>query len=177
MVKIIMMSGWAGSGKDTTADYLVEHKGYIRMAFADALKDTVSETRNIPREWMNTHEGKARVVNGKTVRAYLIEDGQEAREKDPAVWVKVVAKSITALPADSHVVISDWRLPNEYTILKELFDNVVRVRVNRFKEPPINDYTETALDKEAFEVVLENTGTREEFLRVLDNTHWEQLFP
>lgn len=177
MTKIIMMSGWAGSGKDTTADYLVQNKGYIRMAFADALKDTVAKTRNIPREWMNTHEGKVRVVNGKTVREYLIEDGQEAREKDPAVWVKVVAENIKTLPNDSCIVISDWRLPNEYTILKELFDNVVRVRVNRFKEPPINDYTEIALDKEPFELVLENTGTREEFIRVLDNTRWEKLFP
>lgn len=172
-----MMSGWAGSGKDTTADYLVQHKGYVRMAFADALKDTVAETRNIPREWMNTQQGKARVVNGKTVRDYLIEDGQAAREKDPSVWVKVVAKNIKNLPDNAGVVISDWRLPNEYSILKELFSNVVRVRVNRFKEPPINDYTETALDKEPFEIVLDNTGTREEFMSILDKTHWEDLFP
>lgn len=178
-----MMSGWAGSGKDTTANYLVEHKGYVRMAFADALKDTISKTRNIPRDWMDTAEGKMRIVgqDGKTVRDYLIEDGQAARAKDPAVWIKVVIENIKKLNAlrdgDCKIVISDWRLPNEYDLLKKEFGNVMRVRVNRFKQPPINDYTETALDKEKFDLQLDNTGTTRDFIRVLDalNLEWEEL--
>lgn len=38
---IICMSGKAGSGKDTVADYLVEKYGFKRMAFADPLRDVV----------------------------------------------------------------------------------------------------------------------------------------
>ena len=36
---IIGMAGKAGSGKDTSADYLIEKYGYERLAFADNLKD------------------------------------------------------------------------------------------------------------------------------------------
>lgn len=38
---IVCMSGKAGSGKDTVADYLVEKYGFKRMAFADPLRDIV----------------------------------------------------------------------------------------------------------------------------------------
>ena len=38
MVNIIGISGLAGSGKDTTADYLVEHRSFAKVALADPLK-------------------------------------------------------------------------------------------------------------------------------------------
>jgi dephospho-CoA kinase len=38
------MSGKAGSGKDTVADYLVNNYGFIRTAFADPIRDIVQLT-------------------------------------------------------------------------------------------------------------------------------------
>lgn len=38
---IVCMSGKAGSGKDTVADYLVSKHGFVRTAFADPLRDIV----------------------------------------------------------------------------------------------------------------------------------------
>ena len=38
MVNIVGISGLAGSGKDTTADYLVEHRSFAKVALADPLK-------------------------------------------------------------------------------------------------------------------------------------------
>jgi hypothetical protein len=38
MANIIGISGKAGSGKDTVAEYLVEHHGFVRMALADEMK-------------------------------------------------------------------------------------------------------------------------------------------
>jgi len=35
---IVAFSGLAGSGKDTAADYLVKHKGFVKVALADPLK-------------------------------------------------------------------------------------------------------------------------------------------
>lgn len=45
--KIIAISGYRKSGKDTAAEFLAE-VGYQRFAFADALKERVAEDYNIP---------------------------------------------------------------------------------------------------------------------------------
>jgi hypothetical protein len=48
-MKIIAISGWKRSGKDTAANLLISN-GYERVAFADVLKDMVAQEYNIPRE-------------------------------------------------------------------------------------------------------------------------------
>jgi hypothetical protein len=47
-MKIVAVSGWKRSGKDTLCDYLTNH-GATRVSFADPLKDMVSEEYGIPR--------------------------------------------------------------------------------------------------------------------------------
>lgn len=46
--KVIAISGWKRSGKDTAADALIS-KGFKRVAFADVLKDRVADDYNISR--------------------------------------------------------------------------------------------------------------------------------
>jgi hypothetical protein len=48
MSKVIALSGWKRSGKDTAAEVLIQN-GYTRVAFADVLKDMVAEEYSIPR--------------------------------------------------------------------------------------------------------------------------------
>ena len=38
---LVGLSGLKGSGKDTCADYLVKNHGFIKVAFADPLKDAL----------------------------------------------------------------------------------------------------------------------------------------
>ena len=49
-MKLVALSGWKGSGKDTLANYLVKKYGFKRLAFADKLKDMASQEYGIPRE-------------------------------------------------------------------------------------------------------------------------------
>lgn len=49
-MNIVALSGWKGSGKDLVAEYLVEKYGFTRIAFADPLKDTVSQQFNLERK-------------------------------------------------------------------------------------------------------------------------------
>jgi hypothetical protein len=49
-MKIIAISGFKRSGKDTTAEIMVNDYGFMRVAFADVLKDMVAKEYGIPRE-------------------------------------------------------------------------------------------------------------------------------
>lgn len=48
-MKVLAISGWKGSGKDTLAAYLIEKHGATRVSFADPLKDMVAEEYGIDR--------------------------------------------------------------------------------------------------------------------------------
>ena len=57
-MKILAFSGWKGSGKDEAANFLVEKHNFIRVGFADILKDMVSEAYSIPRNYFENRELK-----------------------------------------------------------------------------------------------------------------------
>src|SRR5687768_3384285 len=42
-MRIIGITGRAGSGKDTVADYLVERHGFVKIAFADPIKQMLRQ--------------------------------------------------------------------------------------------------------------------------------------
>lgn len=48
-MKVVAVSGWAGSGKDTLANLLIEKYGFKRIGFADPLKDNVARDFNFDR--------------------------------------------------------------------------------------------------------------------------------
>jgi hypothetical protein len=49
---VITMSGLIGSGKDTAAQYLVDHHGFDRLSFAGSLKDAVASVFGWPRDML-----------------------------------------------------------------------------------------------------------------------------
>ncbi|MDW5417718.1 hypothetical protein R6242_14200 [Iodobacter sp. CM08] len=55
---IIGLSGLAGAGKDTAADFLVAHHGFTKMAFGDALKEELAEAFNVPVDFFNNRDSK-----------------------------------------------------------------------------------------------------------------------
>lgn len=176
---IIMLSGWMQSGKDTVGNYLCHAFGFHRFAFADVLKDEVSELFHISRQSLDTSEGKAAIFNqntGQTVRDLLISHGQARRAENINYWVERVIKSIeskendpdTKLKQPFHrIVITDWRFTNEYSFLMHHFsinDNdptshIYTWRINRWNTPPLNDPTETNLDTFSFNHVIQNLGS------------------
>lgn len=159
---IVMLSGWMGSGKDTVGNYLCNTFGMKRLAFADALKTKLSTEYNIPIEWMYSEQGKATFVDRyqKTVRQLLIDFGMGERAKDPCVWIKAVIAQV----GNDNVVITDWRLENEFTEMVNAFgkQNVLTVRINRFDKCPYQDMTETTLDTFPFDMVIDNKGNLDE---------------
>ena len=56
-MKVVGISGWKRSGKDTVGSFLI-NMGYQKLSFADELKMQVSERFDIPLEWMNNQDMK-----------------------------------------------------------------------------------------------------------------------
>jgi hypothetical protein len=170
-MRIYLLSGWSGSGKDTAGTIFQKTYGCIRMAFADVLKTMVAAEFQFPVEWTHTEAGKQRIIPaaGKSVRELLIQRGQEIRkeQEDPGFFARIVATQIQNLlysgNAPEGVVITDWRLPVEYETLKAyLHFPIVKIRIHRWGQTasPIPDSeTETQLDSWTFDFTIHNLGT------------------
>ncbi len=171
---ILLLSGWAGAGKDATAGILNTY-GYKRYAFADALKKQVAAEFSFPIEWCYTQRGKQQVLEetkGKTVRDLLIQRGQEIRaeKKNPGYFAELTAEKILQdFPALA--VITDWRLPCELDVIREYFflnAKIVLVRIQREGQERSlveDSLTEHSLDDFQFDVVIDNPGATWEGLQ------------
>lgn len=55
---VVAFSGFKQSGKDSSVNYLVDKYNFRRISFADPLKDTVTKSFYIPREWLDDPKHK-----------------------------------------------------------------------------------------------------------------------
>ena len=99
---IVGFAGAAGSGKDTAFSFLVDGypNRFVRVAFADKLKDMAAELFGIDRGTLDTLEGKASVINKKwfgdlTNREFLQRMGTDCvRENIDKDFRKVVCSLV-----------------------------------------------------------------------------------
>jgi hypothetical protein len=127
---IIGLSGQAHAGKDTVADFLVEHHGFVKIALADPIKRAAMEwwdfteeqlwgdlkeepDQRYPAEWRRAAEGSgAHDFQGfLTPRHALQQIGTEvARRIDPDVWVRITMRIADQLLTPIKVEGTDaWR--------------------------------------------------------------------
>lgn len=157
-----MLSGWAGSGKDTVAKYM---DAFQRLAFADKLKEDVSIETGIPLEDFHS-SAKDLPRNSVTPRSLLLRHALEAKKKDPHIYIRHVAK---LSGQHEKIVITDWRYKEEYAFLaKNTSARIIRVRVNR-NLIPSNDPSEHELDNEPFDYYIHNTGSLESLHKQVDD--------
>lgn len=119
---LIGLSGPAGVGKDTVADYLVETHGFTKFSFSDALYREVSEAFRVPIEELQRRETKelshvrlqARYCADESFRAIMLDTlpmwehefsprwvlqrwGTDYRRaQDPDYWIKKTAAWVQA---------------------------------------------------------------------------------
>lgn len=138
-MSVIIVSGLAGSGKDTVGKYLVDNHGYTRLAFADAVKDEVHMLYPyVPRVAFDTPEGKnSRPFkdSGQTARDKLIEIGENRKKVDPLYWIRIIASRIRASPKPRRFVITDCRFVSEHTNIFALLDDIAVVTHIRVERP------------------------------------------
>jgi hypothetical protein len=164
---IWFLCGYAGSGKDTTAQLLANQLGSTGVqisSFAGAVKDEVAIMYGFERSHLDTTEGKNQMehlVDGRTcsVRDLIIDhaEGEKVATGDSAVW----ARRVSPLPNIRHWILSDWRFPEEYNAIRQRFpeSSLNTIRVERPNIQSLSTYTEHALDRVRTNSVLENSGS------------------
>lgn len=154
--KIILISGYAQNGKDSTANILKEFleqdgQKVLITHFADLLKYICKTFFG----W----DGKKN-EKGRQLLQYVGTD--VIRKKNPSFWVRFIADILIMF--EEHwdwVLIPDCRFPNEIEVIKGLFDTFT-IRVNRlnFISPLTpeqqNHPSEIALDNYQFDYYIDS---------------------
>lgn len=128
--KIVAFIGREGSGKDYQCG-LLKQKGFIQLAFADALRDIAFSALNLPKDWAKEnyealktdssfitmqHEGFHSSFNFRKFLEFLGTQG--IRKYDPDFWCHALVNTIKANNLHK-ICVSDMRFINEYETLKE----------------------------------------------------------
>ena len=137
---IIGICGFAGSGKDTIADYLQNIHQFRRESFAHTLKDAVASVFGWDRDMLEGRTRESREWReqvdpwwterlGMTVTPRLVLQvwGTEVARKSyhDDIWIASLENKLRKTHDD--VVISDCRFPNEIKAIKAAGGIVIRV--------------------------------------------------
>lgn len=180
-MELIALSGYARAGKDEAAQVLVNEYGFIRVGFADKLRDLLYAIN----PWVKGH--KAGMIDwrllqdvideygwdgykdssyGKEIRRLLQRLGTEGGRQTlwDSIWIDA---ALTGLPEDAKVVVTDTRFVNEAKAVTERGGKLWRI-TRKGVGPAVSPdgsihSSETSLDDWPFDVKLYNYGTVEEY--------------
>jgi hypothetical protein len=178
---IVGISGFARSGKDTSAEILVNEFGFKRMAFADALKydlremiwqslDRIGEDVKSYDELVATQKEKARPL--------MVEYGRIMRELYPEYWIRRLFCDMFN-GTGTRFVIPDVRYKNEAEKIRELGGVVIGVM--RPNCGPANAEEEMSFSKFTPDYIVDNDASisrlHEKIVCAVKNYSMKLMFP
>jgi len=174
---IIGLSGYAQVGKDTVANYLVERYDFVKVSFADPIREAlyrldpkvdIADMRGVSLRaavdglgWENTK------VDSEDTRKLLqrmgTEVGREMFGED--FWVN---QGLLKASQHDNVVFADTRFENEANAIRKHGGQVWRV--HKHDHGPVNNHpSETALDDYRFDWTLPNYAGIEDLYVLIDS--------
>lgn len=121
---LIGLTGCAGHGKDTVADYLVDKYGFVKLSYAGPLKDGVAAIFGFDRERMENDRAykESESVWGRSPRHYLQWLGTDILRKHVSqdfFMLRMRNELDELMASGKNVVVSDARFDNEAAMLLE----------------------------------------------------------
>jgi hypothetical protein len=172
-MRIIGLSGKAGSGKDTVAEMLAQirnPKMTLILPFAYAIKAQAKKLG-----WNGEKD-----TNGRVLLQYM---GARERKDDPEHWIRQTFETMDLYRRGSQrfeeelvFIITDVRFPNEAEAIHKAGGEVWRIKRPGagLEGEAANHPSETEMDEfPNFDVILSNSGTLDD-LRVLVEGTWEE---
>lgn len=181
---IIGLAGYAGAGKDTVGDILIQKYGYRRVAFADKIRsflyDINPQIGSLTLQTIVNESGWDIAKINPEVRRLLQDTGIAGRNllgEDIWIWESLgeVVYSAANTNADGgtsgsieeKIVVTDVRFENEAKFIKDFGGQVWQVVREGVK--PYNDHiSEVDLIGYDFDKVITNNGSREDLEAQID---------
>lgn len=153
---IIGITGFIGSGKDSVADYLVQHHDFVRDSYATPLKDAVSsifgwdremldgrtkearDWREQEDEWWTNRLGLQHDLFPITPRHILQQFGTELLREHFHQDIWIASLENRARHTTHNIAVTDCRFPNEIKSIKKSGGAVINVK--RGPDPEWYDY-------------------------------------
>lgn len=173
---LIGLLGYNGAGKDTVADYLVQHHKFQKIAFGDALKDAVASIfgwdRQLlqgdtvqSRQWRETVDDYWQTTPRKVLETFGTDVCRQ--HYDTHLWIKSLHKKLLNMinnNEDAHIVVTDCRFDNEIQLIKQL--NGYLIRIERDPQPVWKQYIDLYYQK----VLTQSEAT----IQLVKHTHCSQ---
>ncbi len=163
-------------GKDTIADYLRDTYGYIKIAFADTLKEVcrIVFGLNDDQLYGDKKETKIDYWYGLTPRQILQFVGTELFRDNMSKLHEGFGKNIWLLCVKNKIksgcmyVIPDVRFDNEIEFIKEM--KGISIKVIRTNMTSTDTHaSEASIDKLMTNVIIYNNGTKEQLYQGIDD--------
>ena len=183
---LIGLVGLIGSGKDTVANRMVTHHGFVRDSFAKSLKDAVSNIFGWDRKLLEGNTKESRLWREKTDKFWSEKFNKEITPREilqyfgtevcrgnmlDTIWVD----SCMARYKGQSTVISDTRFVNEIKTIKKNGGKIILIK--RGELPSKQEMKSKGIHQsewdwfdESFDYVIENNGTLEDLNDNVDKT-------
>lgn len=117
--EVIALIGRQGSGKSYQSKKLVEERKFVKLSFADPLREIAFNVIGMDFEsGMEKYAElkQTEIINGLNFRNILENLGASVRKFDKDFWARALVTKVDSLT--DNIVIDDMRYPNEYIALK-----------------------------------------------------------
>jgi hypothetical protein len=178
---VIGLSGRKGCGKDTCADYLVSKYGFVKLAFADTLKDLCKTVFGFNNEqlygnlkeqidpfWEHSPREIMQTVGTELFRNTLPIYLKNLNEN---IWIRILEKKIKhhLENGNTKIIITDIRAHNELQFVKQIEGIVWKItRKDDNRNEYSNHSSETLVDELNFDKLILNDSSIMDFYSIID---------